>query len=117
MGKHQFQPFSCSYGQKILCRMYKLICRTMLPNFFFAYRPSLVLLEVYSEVPLIDYIYKINCYHMPLCNIVGITGVNITFIIVMAFLKQEHQCNYSWVLKQLKNSTTQFTPTSVIVTD
>jgi hypothetical protein len=84
---------------------------------FFAYRPSLALFKAYPEVLLIDCTYKTNCYHMPLCNIIGITGVNTTLIVAMAFLKQERECDYSWVLEQLQNSTTQFTPLGVVVTD
>jgi histone-lysine N-methyltransferase SETD2 len=54
---------------------------------------------------------------MPLCNIVSITGVNTTFIVAMAFMKQERETDYSWVLEQLRASTANNTTPGVIVTD
>ncbi len=54
---------------------------------------------------------------MPLCIIVGITGVNTTFIVAMAFIKQERKTDYSWVLEQLLASTLNSATPGDLVTD
>jgi hypothetical protein len=84
---------------------------------FFAYKDALTLYESYPEVLLIDCTYKTNRYRMPLCVIAGITGVNTTFIVAMAFLKQERECDYSWVLDKLSSSAANFPAPGVVVTD
>ncbi len=86
-------------------------------HLFFAYRESLQLYQSFPEVLLIDCTYKTNRYHMPLCCMVGITGMNTSFIIAFAFLKREAEDDYNWVLSELSASVEGFIQPGVAVTD
>ncbi len=86
-------------------------------HLFFAHRESLALYHSYPEVLLIDCTYKTNRYHLPLCNIVGITGLNTSFFLAFAFLKQERGEDYQWVLEKLATSVENFMAPGVVVTD
>jgi hypothetical protein len=84
---------------------------------FLAYKNALAMYKSYPEVMLIDCTYKTNRYRMPLCVMAGITGVNTTVIVAMAFLKQERECDYRWVLDKLSASVANFRTPGVMVTD
>jgi hypothetical protein len=86
-------------------------------HLFFAYWKSLQLYQSYPEVLLIDCTYKTNRYHMPLCCMVGITGMNTSFLVGFAFLRSECERSYSWVLEQLAVSVAGFKPPGVVVTN
>jgi hypothetical protein len=73
-------------------------------HLFFAYRKSLEMYQTYPEVLLIDCTYKTNRFHMPLCSIMGITGINSSFFVALAFLRTEQEADYTWVLQQLASS-------------
>jgi hypothetical protein len=55
-------------------------------HLFFAPRQLLELYKTYPEVLLIDCTYKTNRFHMPLCNIMGITGISTSVYVAFAFL-------------------------------
>lgn len=73
-----------------------------LTHLFFAFKPSLYLLEMYPDVLFIDCTYKINKYDIPLCIFSGVTGCNKSFYIGFAFLRYEDIESYHWVVSQVK---------------
>jgi hypothetical protein len=84
---------------------------------FFVYRKLLEMYQSYPEVLLIDCTYKTNRFHMPLCGIMGITGLNTSFFVALAFLPMEQEADYTWVIQQLTCSAPGFRKPGVIVTD
>ncbi len=86
---------------------------------FFAHPESLILLKQYSEVLLMDCTYKTNCFHMPLLDILGCTGLNHTFFTAFVFLSGETEEDYSCALKMLREvmNTREIAFPGVIVTD
>src|SRR5216117_2404946 len=69
---------------------------------FFTYPQSLLLLHQYPEVLLIDCIYKTNQFHLPLLDIIGSTGLNMTFYTGYVFFAGESKQDYYWALNELK---------------
>jgi len=86
---------------------------------FFAHPESLILLKQYLEVLLMDCTYKTNCFHMPLLDILGCTGLNHTFFTAFVFLSGETEEDYSCALKMLREvmNTREIAFPGVIVTD
>ena len=84
---------------------------------FFAHLDSITLAWRYSSVLLMDCIYKMNRFHMPLLVVIGRTGLNTTFFISFAFLEEENTTRYIWALTQLKNLFTNRPFPAVFVTD
>jgi MULE transposase domain len=68
---------------------------------FFAHLHSIILLNKYPEVLLLDCTYKTNRFKMPLLNIVGSTCTNKTFYISFCFMADETEESYRWALTQL----------------
>jgi len=67
---------------------------------FFSHRDCVELCRTYRTVFLMDCTYKTNKFKMPLLNIVGITCTNQTFNAAFAFLNDEREPNYTWVLTE-----------------
>ena len=63
---------------------------------FFAHPDSVKLLKSNPDVILLDCTYKTNRFNMPLLNICGVTGNNMTPQIAMAFLSGEKDVDYGW---------------------
>ena len=57
-----------------------------LMHLFFAFEPSLNLLEMYPDVLFIDCTYKTNEYNMSLCIFSGVTAYNKSLYIGFVFL-------------------------------
>ncbi len=70
-------------------------------HLFFASRRSLHLFLLYPEVLLLDCTYQTNRYGLPLLNMVGMTGVKLSFLVACAFLRSESEEDYRWVLERL----------------
>ena len=81
---------------------------------FFCHPNSAKLIRRFSTVFVMDCTYKVNKFNMPLLNIVGITATNHSFNAAFAFLSNECEASYEWVLRQF--SAIVSSPT-VIVTD
>jgi hypothetical protein len=86
-------------------------------HLFFAYKKSVEMYFSYPEVLLIDCTYKTNRFHMPLCSIMGVTGVGSSFFVALAFLRTEREADYSWVLQQLSALVPGFKKPGVVITD
>ena len=67
---------------------------------FFSHRDYVELCRTYSTVFLMDCTFKTNKFKMPLLNSVGITCTNQTFNAPFAFLNDEREQNYTWVLTE-----------------
>ncbi len=70
---------------------------------FFGRKSSQKILKLNPEVLIIDATYKKNRYRLPLVVINGVTALNISFYMAMAFIDGESIANYKWVLRQLKD--------------
>ena len=70
---------------------------------FFVDKNVAKILSQNSEVLYLDCTYKTNKYKMPLMTIAGQTALGTTFLIGFAFLSNEKQGNFEWVLEQLKD--------------
>jgi hypothetical protein len=84
---------------------------------FFAHPEGLRLFKRYYHVLVIDCTYKTNVYGMPLCNILGMTASNQTFIVAIAFLNNEVEESYNWVLQCLSELLNVGCKVTTIVTD
>lgn len=85
----------------------------------FAHSDSLVYLQAYSEILLLDCTYKINKYDMSLLDMIGIDACQWFFCIAFAFLSDEIKTDYTWALDQLKSLYKQCDTSlsSIILTD
>jgi hypothetical protein len=62
-------------------------------HLYFAYRKSLEMYQSYLNVLLIDCTSKMNRFHSPLYSIMGITGLNTSFFVFLAFLMTEQEAS------------------------
>jgi hypothetical protein len=69
---------------------------------FFAHPKSVCLLNTFPTVLLMDSTYKTNKYGMPLFEIVGETSCEETYSVGFAFMSNEKEENFTWVLQQCK---------------
>ena len=83
-------------------RMRKDQTTQQLEGLFFCRKSSQRILELNSEVLILDATYKTNRFNMPLLVITGVTCLNTSFYAAFAFMKSEHTPEYTWVLQQLK---------------
>jgi hypothetical protein len=82
---------------------------------FFASRSSLHLFSLHPEVLLLDCTYQTNRCGLSLLNMVGVTGVKISFLVGCAFLQSETEQDFRWVLEMLAMHVVSFP--GVVVTD
>ncbi len=94
---------------------YQLDSDRRVTHLFFAYRRSLRLYSLYPEVLLLDCTYKTNRYGLPLLNMVGMTGVKLSFLVGCAFLRSESEEDFQWALRNV--ATHLSVPPGVVVTD
>lgn len=66
---------------------------------FMAHPECIKLLKRYPDVLLIDCTYKTNRFSMPLVNICGSSGNNMTPQFALAFLSGEKEEDYTWTLQ------------------
>ena len=66
-----------------------------------------------------DCTYKTNCFHMPLLDILGSTGLNHTFFVGFVFLSSEIEEDYFSTLKMLHEimNVQEITFSNVIIID
>jgi hypothetical protein len=68
-------------------------------DIFFAHPKSVCLLNTFPTVLLMDFTYKTNKYGMPLFEIVGETSCEETYSVGFAFMSNEKEDNFTWVLQ------------------
>lgn len=97
-------------------------CRTQLDTdnrltaIFFAHPDSVAYLQPNPDILILDCTYKTNRYNMPLLDMVGVDSCQKSFCIAFAFLSEETEDDYLWVLRHLRSLYQQDLP-SVILTD
>ncbi|CAG8456304.1 3913_t:CDS:2 [Racocetra fulgida] len=76
-----------------------------LKHLFFCHANSIRSARRFSEVVLVDATYKTNVYKLPFVNFVGIGNLGVnklqTFRIAGAWISDESENSYIWVIKQL----------------
>jgi hypothetical protein len=70
---------------------------------FFAHPKSVSLFNSFPTVLVMDSTYKTNKYKMPLFEIVGFTSNEKTFNVGFAWLTNEKEDNFTWVLQQCRS--------------
>lgn len=70
-------------------------------SYLFAHPDSLLYLEAYPDVLLLDCTYKTNKHKMPLLDIIGVDACQRSFCVAFAFLSGEAEHDYSWALEHL----------------
>jgi hypothetical protein len=68
----------------------------------FAHPDSIAYLQSYPDILLFDCTYKTNKYKMPLFDIIGIDACQRSFCVAFAFISDETEESYLWVLQRLK---------------
>jgi len=84
---------------------------------FFVHSTSFELFRAFPHVLMMDATYKTNKYNMPFLQIIGITSTKKTYSIAFAFMHDETEESYVWVLKSLKSMLDECMQPRVIVTD
>jgi hypothetical protein len=88
-----------------------------LENLFFIHPLSFDIWRAFPWIVEIDATYKTNLYNMPLVEIVGVTSTGKTFSIAYAFITNEQEANYRWVLQCLKSTLDEGFCVRVVLTD
>ncbi len=114
-GRTPIQSLLANFAMDDFVSEHKLDTDNHVTHLFFASRQSLDLYHCYPEVLLLDCTYNTNKYGLPLLNVVGITGINSTFLVCCAFVKSEGEDDFHWVLQKL-SSYVSLSP-GVVVTD
>ena len=84
---------------------------------FFVHPRSYDLWRAFPHVLMMDATYKTNLHKMPLMQIVGVTSTGQTFDVAHAFLSNEREDNFLWMLGHLKDMLHKCMEPRVIVTD
>jgi len=71
-------------------------------DIFWTHPDSLKLLNVFSNVLLMDTTYKTNKYRLPLLEVVGVTSTGLTFSAAFVLMTTERQNNFIWALQRLR---------------
>nr|XP_043638123.1 uncharacterized protein LOC122609128 [Erigeron canadensis] len=84
---------------------------------FFMHPTSMTLWRAFPWVIEIDATYKTNVYNMPHVEIFGVTSTGRTFSLAYAFIVNEQEANYQWVLQSLKSTLVEGFVVRVVLTD
>ncbi len=114
-GRTPIQSLLANFASDDFVSEHMLDADNRVTHLFFASRQSLDLYHRYPEVLLLDCTYKTNKYGLPLLNVVGITGVNTSFLVCCAFIKAEGESDFCWVLEKFA-SYVSLSP-GIVVTD
>ncbi|KAK9064754.1 hypothetical protein SSX86_016136 [Deinandra increscens subsp. villosa] len=86
-------------------------------DIFFCHPLSYKMWRAFPHVVLIDTTYKTNFYNIPFVQLVGVTSTSKSFCIAHAFIANEREDNFTWVLKQAKGMIDKCMEPRIIVTD
>ncbi|XP_076906113.1 uncharacterized protein LOC143562084 [Bidens hawaiensis] len=70
---------------------------------FFVHELSYKMWRAFPHVLMIDATYKTNMYKLPFIQVVGMASTNQSFAIANAFVSNEKEENYIWVLEMIKS--------------
>ena len=86
-------------------------------DIFFIHPVSLKIWRAFPHVLLIDATYKTNNYHMPFLQVVGVTSTGKSFCVASAFVSNEREETFLWVLDMLKSTLENSMEPRAIITD
>jgi hypothetical protein len=69
---------------------------------YFVNKFSKKTLAINGEMLILDCIYKINRYQIPLTIMIEVIDLNISFYALLCFLKGENLENYEWLIQSIK---------------
>lgn len=72
--------------------------RNQIMHLFFLRNSLQRILKANSEVLIIDYKYKINCFKILLMVIIGQTALHITFYVTFVFITKKMTPHYTWII-------------------
>lgn len=70
---------------------------------FFAHPQSIQDFKNNFDVLMLDNTFKTNEYNIPLCNIVGTTGMNTTIQLGLAFIPKQDEKAFFWIFMQVQD--------------
>ncbi|KAK9053111.1 hypothetical protein SSX86_029741 [Deinandra increscens subsp. villosa] len=71
---------------------------------FFVHKHSYKLWRAFPHFLGIDATYNTNVYKFPYVQMVGVTSTGISFLVASAFISQERQEDFTWMLERLKET-------------
>ncbi|KAJ0919797.1 putative MULE transposase domain, FHY3/FAR1 family [Helianthus annuus] len=86
-------------------------------HIFFCHDKSFEMWRAFPHVLMIDATYKTNMYNLPFLQVVGMTSTNHTFCVAHAFLSNEQEATYVWVLERVRSMLHECIEPHVILTD
>ncbi|XP_074271413.1 protein FAR1-RELATED SEQUENCE 5-like [Silene latifolia] len=86
-------------------------------HMFMAHPEAVKMFRSYYYVVIMDSTYKTNNYGLSLIEMVEVTPVGKSFVVLYAFVKYEFEEGYAWVLRHLKALLNDDVQPNVIVTD
>ena len=88
-----------------------------LGDVFFAHPHSVKLLRLFPYVLELDATYSTNRYEMPMVEVIGFLPTGKNFHVAFAFIKNEKEDSYLWIMRLLSRFFEGIKPPGVIVTD
>uniref|UniRef100_A0A251T3Z4 Putative MULE transposase domain, FHY3/FAR1 family n=1 Tax=Helianthus annuus TaxID=4232 RepID=A0A251T3Z4_HELAN len=73
--------------------------------------------RAFPHVLMIDATYKTNMYNLPFLQVVGMSSTNHTFCVAHAFLSNEQEATYVWVLERVRSMLHECMEPRLILTD
>ncbi|XP_022019017.2 uncharacterized protein LOC110919048 [Helianthus annuus] len=86
-------------------------------HIFFCHDKSFEMWRAFPHVLMIDATYKTNMYNLPFLQVVGMSSTNHTFCVAHAFLSNEQEATYVWVLERVRSMLHECMEPRVILTD
>ncbi|GAU30678.1 hypothetical protein TSUD_39020 [Trifolium subterraneum] len=112
------QLLKCLEDHKYIYKIRTVGESTTVQDIFWAHPDSVKLFNTFPTVLLMDSTYKTNRYKMPLFEIVGVTSTEMSYNIGFAFIANEKEENFTWVLEMcLTLLKCKDTVPKVVVTD
>ncbi|MCL7042826.1 hypothetical protein MKW94_005114 [Papaver nudicaule] len=74
-----------------------------LKNIMWSHPESTLLVKCFPSVLMIDTAYKINRFKIPYFHVVGFSSTGHSFTVACAFLEEESEEHFGWLLTQLKS--------------
>ncbi|MCH87527.1 protein FAR1-RELATED SEQUENCE 5-like, partial [Trifolium medium] len=93
------QLLKCLEDHKYVYKIRTVGESTTVQDIFWAHPDSVRLFNTFPTVLLMDSTYKTNRYKMPLFEIVGVTSTEMSYNIGFAFIANEKEENFTWVLE------------------
>jgi uncharacterized membrane protein len=93
------QLLKCLEDHKYFHKVRTIGESTTIQDVFWAHPDSVKMFNTFPTVLMMDSTYKTNRYKMPLFEIVGVTSTNMSYCVGFAFIMNEKEENFTWVLE------------------